>query len=271
MFARGGTAYAIGFSHRIKRAGLLKTREDAMTDEQPRIKLNGLLVIDKPIGWTSMTAVRKVRGAAGGKVKGPNKLKVGHAGTLDPLATGVLVICVGQQATQLVDQVMGQRKVYEAAVDLSAFTASDDAEMPREEVVVDEPPTVAAIDAALKQQTGLIEQVPPNFSAIHVDGQRAYKAARKGEMLEMKARRVRVDAIERTAYDWPKLELRITCGKGTYIRSIARDVGKLLGTGGHLTALRRTAVGEYTVDRAFPVDGLANGLTQGDLLPLPGA
>jgi tRNA pseudouridine55 synthase len=239
-----------------------------MTAEQPRIKLNGLLVIDKPLGWTSMTAVRKVRGAAGGRVKGPNKLKVGHAGTLDPLATGVLVICVGK-ATQHVNQLMGQGKVYEAAIDLSAFTASDDAEMPREEVAVDAPPTVEQIDAALAQQTGLIQQVPPNFSAVHVDGKRAYKAARQGETLELKSRRVRVDAIERLNYAWPKLELRISCGKGTYIRSIARDLGKLLGTGGHLTALRRTAVGDYTIDRAFPVDDLANGLTQDDLLPMP--
>ena len=240
-----------------------------MTDEQPRINLNGLLVIDKPLGWTSMDAVRKVRGAAGGKVKGPNKLKVGHAGTLDPLATGVLVICVGK-ATQHVSELMGQGKVYEATVDLGAFTASDDVEMPREEVDVQEPPTIDAVDAALAQQTGLIQQVPPNFSAVHVDGQRAYKAARKGETLELKSRQVRVDAIERLAYDWPRLALRIRCGKGTYIRSIARDLGKLLGTGGHLTALKRTAVGQYTIDRAFPVEALASGLTQDDLLPMPG-
>jgi len=240
-----------------------------MTIPPPKNTLCGLLVIDKPLGWSSMGVVRKVRGAAGGKVKGPNKLKVGHAGTLDPLATGVLVVCLGK-ATKCVDQLMGQGKVYEATIDLSAFTASDDAEMPREEVAVEVPPTVEQIDAALLRQTGLIQQVPPNFSAIHVDGQRAYKAARQGEMLEMKSREVRVDAIERLAYDWPRLEVRIACGKGTYIRSIARDLGKLLGTGGHLTALRRTAVGAYTVDRSFPVDNLKKGLKQSDLLPIPG-
>lgn len=237
--------------------------------ERAGIHLNGLLVIDKPLGWTSMTAVRKVRGAAGGRVKGPNKLKVGHAGTLDPLATGVLVICVGK-ATRLVDRVMGQAKVYEATIDLSAFTASDDAEMPREMVLVDKPPSAEQVDSALLRQTGRIEQVPPNFSAIHVDGQRAYKAARKGETLKMKPRTVRVDSIQRLAYDWPTLKLRIACGKGTYIRSIARDTGELLGTGGHLTALKRTAVGGYTIDMAFPVQRLANGLTQADLLPPPG-
>lgn len=236
-------------------------------DETPN-QLAGLLVIDKPLGWTSMGVCSKVRGAAGGKVKGPNKLKVGHAGTLDPLATGVLLVCVGQ-ATKHVADLMGQTKVYEAAIDLSAFTASDDAEMAREEIAVDEPPSVAAIDAALAQQTGLIQQVPPNFSAIHIDGQRAYKAARKGEMLKMRPREVRVDAIERLSYDWPRLELRITCGKGTYIRSIARDLGKLLGTGGHLSSLKRTAVGDYTIDMAYPFEQLENGLAQGDLLGLP--
>lgn len=239
-----------------------------MTTPQRDEKLCGLLVIDKPLGWSSMAVCRKVRGAAGGKVKGPNKLKVGHAGTLDPLATGVLVVCIGK-ATQHVEKLMGQGKVYEAIVDLGAFTASDDAEMPREEVQVDQPPTVEQIDAALSQQTGLISQVPPNFSAIHVDGKRAYKAARQGEPLKLKPRQVRIDSIERLSYDWPTLELRITCGKGTYIRSIARDLGKLLGTGGHLTALKRTAVGAYTIDRAFPVADLAKGLTQSDLLPLP--
>eukprot|EP00752_Nemacystus_decipiens_P013564 g12022.t1 len=241
-----------------------------MTPEAPTPnKLCGLLVIDKPLGWSSMTAVRKVRGAAGGRVKGPNKLKVGHAGTLDPLATGVLVVCLGR-ATQLVEQLMGQGKVYEATIDLSAFTASDDAEMPREEVHVEAPPTIDQIDEALAQQTGLIQQVPPDFSAVHIDGKRAYKAARQGETIEIKPRQVRVDAIERLRYDWPQLDVRIACGKGTYIRSIARDLGKLLGTGGHLTALRRTVVGNYTVEMAYPVDQLENGLKQEDLLPLPG-
>lgn len=236
---------------------------------EPVNKLHGLLVIDKPAGITSMGVVRKIRGAAGGKVKGPNKLKVGHAGTLDPLATGVLVVCLGR-ATKRVDQLMGGVKVYEAAIDLGAFTASDDAEMPREEVAVEEPPTAEQLDAALAKQTGLIEQVPPNFSAVHVDGQRAYKAARQGEAVELKARRVRIDSIDRLSYDWPRLALRITCGKGTYIRSIARDLGKRLGTGGYLTALRRTRVGGYTIDQAFTLDRFQAGLNATDLLPIPG-
>ena len=238
--------------------------QNAMDD-----KLCGLLVIDKPLGLTSMGVVRRVRHAAGGKVKGPNKLKVGHAGTLDPLATGVLVVCIGR-ATGLVEQLMGGVKVYETSIDLGAFTASDDAEMPRQEVAVQAPPTAEQVDAALAQQTGVIEQVPPNFSAVHVEGRRAYQAARKGEALELRPKQVRIDSIERLAYDWPRLDLRITCGRGTYIRSIARDLGHLLGTGGHLTALRRTAVGPYTLDQAFDFERLRDGLTQADLLPMPG-
>ena len=241
--------------------------DQARPDPVPFVKIHGVLVVDKPLGWTSMDVVYKARAAAGGRVKGPNKLKVGHAGTLDPLATGVLLVCFGD-ATRRVESLMGGTKVYQASVDLSAFTASDDAEMPREEVAVKTPPTVEQIDAALHQQTGLIEQVPPQFSAVHVDGQRAYKSARKGEAVQIKPRQVRVDAIDRLGYNWPRLDVRITCGKGTYIRSIARDLGRLLGTGGHLTALRRTAVGDYTIDQAVGVDCFERGLRQEDLLPI---
>lgn len=237
-----------------------------MSEQTSDDKLHGLLVIDKPIGWSSMDVVRKVRYAAG-KGSGRGKQKVGHAGTLDPLATGVLVVCLGR-ATKLVEGLMGRAKVYDAVIDLSAFTASDDAEMPRQEVAVDTPPTAEQVDAALARQTGLIEQVPPDFSAIHVDGRRAYKAARQGEAVDLKPRIVRVDAIERLAYQWPRLELRITCGRGTYIRSIARDLGGLLKTGGHLTALRRTAIGDFTIDRAFPMKRLEQGLQQPDLIPI---
>ncbi len=237
-----------------------------MADQPGDDKLHGLLVIDKPLGWSSMDVVRKVRYAAG-KGSGRGKQKVGHAGTLDPLATGVLVVCLGR-ATKMVDQLMGQKKVYEAAIDLSAFTASDDAEMPREEVVVESPPTVEQIDAALLTQTGEVEQVPPAFSAIHVDGKRAYQAARKGEAVELKPRTVRIDKVERLGYDWPRLGLRITCGKGTYVRSIARDLGRYLGTGGHLTALRRTASGVFTIGQAYPMGQLENGLAQEELLSI---
>ncbi|MGB0768862.1 MAG: tRNA pseudouridine(55) synthase TruB [Phycisphaeraceae bacterium] len=235
-----------------------------MTPPTDDDKLHGLLVIDKPLTWSSMDVVRKVRYAAG-KRSGRGKQKVGHAGTLDPLATGVLVLCFGR-ATKRVETLMGQRKIYETTIDLSAFTASDDAETARQPVEVTTPPTPQAIDEALHRQTGEVLQVPPDFSAVRRDGQRAYQAARRGQSLRLGPRQIRIDAIDRLAYDWPTLNLRVTCGRGTYIRSIARDLGKLLGTGGYLTSLRRTAVGDYTIEQAFDIERLERGLHQNDLL-----
>lgn len=217
-----------------------------------RHDLHGLLVIDKPLGITSMDVVRTVRRAAG-------HCKTGHAGTLDPLATGVLICCLGR-ATRRVDALMGMTKVYAATVDLSAFTNTDDAEGERQEVTVAQPPGTAQVAAALRELTGDIEQAPPAYSAIKVGGQRAYKLARRGDEVELPTRRVRIDAIEIVGYDWPRLDVTVTCGKGTYIRSLARQVGVLLGSGGYLTTLRRMAVGPYTIERAVQLDQLPTPL-----------
>ncbi len=228
--------------------------------------LEGLLVVDKPLGASSMDVVRRVRRAAGlGR-----RFKVGHAGTLDPLATGVVICCLGK-ATRLVEKLMGLTKVYQATIDLSAFTTTDDREGVRQEVAVEDPPDEAAVRAALARFVGLIEQRPPAFSAVHIDGQRAYKLARKGETPEMPARTVRIDAIDMHRYDWPLLDVTVTCGRGTYIRSLARDIGVVLGVGGHLAALRRTAVGPYTLERAVDFNRLEQPLRQEDLLPVPEA
>lgn len=223
--------------------------------------LCGLIVVDKPIGLSSMDVVRRVRRAAGGA-------KVGHAGTLDPLATGVVICCLGK-ATRAVEALMGLPKVYDARVDLSAFTTTDDLEGPRDEVTVVEPPTREAVDAACGRFVGVIEQRPPAFSAVHVDGQRAYKLARRGEAVDIPIKRVRIDAVEVLGYAWPMLEVRVRCGRGTYIRSLARDLGVALGTGGHLAALRRTAVGPYTLAGAAPIERCEQPITQADLLPAP--
>ena len=217
-----------------------------------RHDLHGLLVIDKPLGMSSMDVVRRVRRAGG-------HCKTGHAGTLDPLATGVLICCLGR-ATRRVDELMGLTKVYEATVDLSAFTSTDDAEGPRQEVSVPRPPSAEHVRTALDGLTGTIEQSPPAYSAIKVGGQRAYKLARKGEGVELPPRPVRIDAIELISYDWPLLRIVVTCGKGTYIRSLARQIGAALGTGGHLTTLRRTAIGPYTIDRAVNLEELPEPL-----------
>ncbi len=164
---------------------------------------------------------------------------------------------------------MGMTKVYEADVDLSAFTTTDDLEGERTEVDVATPPTEAQVLDVLPRFVGLIDQRPPAFSAIHVDGKRAYKLARKGETVELPVRQVRVDAIDLLRFDWPTAAIRVTCGRGTYIRSLARDLGEALGTGGHLASLRRIAVGEYDLTRAVDEARLAEPITQDDLLAMP--
>jgi tRNA pseudouridine55 synthase len=224
----------------------------------------GLLVVDKPLGFSSMAVVRYVRRAAGVR-------KVGHAGTLDPLATGVVLCAIGRPATRCINQLMGMGKVYEAEVDLSAFTATDDREGAREEIAVDQPPTEAAVRDVLGGFIGEIQQVPPVFSAVHVGGKRAYKLARQGEKVTLGPRSVRIDAIDLLAYQWPIATLRIHCGKGVYIRSLARDLGVALGVGGHLQSLRRTAVGDYTIDMAVTTERLRHPLEPHDLLAIPTA
>ena len=247
--------------------------------EGETMPLRGVIVVDKPLGLSSMDVVRHVRRAVGkvtvqGKNGRPKKkwAKVGHGGTLDPLATGVVVVCVGK-ATKSVSKLMGMTKVYEAEVDLSAFTMTDDAEAEREEVHVQRVPSDEDVRGACDDLTGEIMQVPPAYSAVHVDGRRAYKLARAGQDVEIEPRPVTIHAIEILDYAWPKLQLRITCGKGTYIRSIARDLGKALATGGYLTALRRTVVGQFKVEDAVKIERFEDGcamLEQGELMGVEG-
>ena len=223
--------------------------------------MNGLLIVDKPLGCSSMDVVRVVRRAAG-------RAKTGHAGTLDPLASGVIVCGLGR-GTKCVEHVMGLTKIYETTIDLSAFTATDDAEGERQPVEVVTPPMVERVRAALDQLIGDVQQTPPAYSAIKVGGRRAYKLARQGVAVVMPPRIVRIDRIELRRYEWPMLDITVTCGRGTYIRSLARQIGVMLGTGGYLTALRRTAIGPYTIDRAIPLDHLPQPLTAEHLLPMP--
>jgi len=232
------------------------------SNDQSGTPMCGLLVIDKPLGLSSMAVVRRVRRAAGGT-------KTGHAGTLDPLATGILICCIGR-ATKQVETLMGLPKCYEATIDLSAFTATDDREGEREEIDCPTPPPREAIATVLTRFVGDIEQVPPAYSAVHVGGQRAYAMARRGEKVTLPARMVRIDAIDLLAYQWPMLRLRIRCGKGTYIRSLARAMGTGLCTGGHLAALRRTEVGRFSLEQALEIDRLERPLRQEDLLEMGG-
>lgn len=206
-----------------------------------------------------MTAVSEVRRRAAGA-------RTGHAGTLDPRATGVLVIAIGS-ATKLIDQLMATDKRYRTTIDCSAFTTTDDMEGERTEVPVASPPDETAVQRALERFVGAIMQKPPAFSAVKIDGKRAYAMARKGEAVVVNPREVKVHSIELIRYAWPMVEIDIHCGKGFYVRSLARDLGEALGTGGHCAAIRRTAVGPFTLDQAVRLEDVPNPLLQSHLIP----
>ncbi len=224
--------------------------------------LCGLYIVDKPLKCSSTDVVRVVKRAA-------NKAKTGHAGTLDPMATGVVICCISRQATRTVPLLMDLTKVYETTIDLSAFSSTDDREGDLQTIDIDTPPTADAINNALAKLTGEIQQTPPAHSAIWVNGQRAYKLARRGQHFEIPSRIVLIDSIKLISYDYPNLEIVVTCGKGTYIRSLARQIGQLLNTGGYLASLRRTAIGPYTIDNAIPLKDIPETLSQKHLLPIP--
>ncbi|MEW1845991.1 tRNA pseudouridine(55) synthase TruB [Nonomuraea angiospora] len=214
---------------------------------------SGLIIVDKPGEWTSHDVVAKMRRIAGTR-------RVGHAGTLDPMATGVLVVGV-EKATRLLGHLTLTEKVYEATIRLGVSTNTDDAEG---EVTATAPAsgvTAAEIHKGVAALTGEIMQVPPQVSAIKVNGQRAYKMARAGEEVELRARPVTVRSFEvldiRTHDDVVDVDAVVTCSSGTYIRALARDLGAALGVGGHLTALRRTRVGPYDLSLARTMDQLA--------------
>jgi tRNA pseudouridine55 synthase len=228
-----------------------------------RVEVNGWVVLDKPVGMTSTHAVSAVRRIFNAK-------KAGHAGTLDPLASGILPLAVGE-ATQTVPYVVDGEKAYTFTVRWGIETETDDSEG-RAVATSDLRPGVAQIEAALPRFTGAIEQVPPRYSAIKVDGERAYDLARDGEAVELQARIVNVHALRLVAHDAETATFEAECGKGTYVRAIARDLGRALGCLGHVIALRRTRVGPFTLDDAVPFSELeAAGAGAIDaLLPVEG-
>jgi tRNA pseudouridine55 synthase len=218
-----------------------------------------VLAVDKPEGWTSFDVVNKIRVSLRGRC---GKLKVGHAGTLDPLATGLVVICTGK-ATKEIERYMGQEKEYLARVTFGHTTPSRDLESAFDGEYdysrVDE----ALLSTVVQRFVGEIEQVPPAFSAVRVNGTRAYEMARRGTgEVEMKSRRVHVKAVEIVEVKMPDAWLRVTCGKGTYIRSLAHDIGQACGSGSYLSALRRERVGEFRVENAFRVEELVRLLDE---------
>lgn len=221
-----------------------------MTEED--YKNGQVLLIDKPLTWTSFQVVNKLRWEIRQRFN-IKKIKVGHAGTLDPLATGLLIICTGKQTKQI-DTYQGQIKEYTGTFTLGATTPSYDLETAIDKTFPTDHITEELLRETTKEFIGEIQQKPPIFSAIKKDGKRLYELARKGETTEIKARTVTVSTFEITEINLPEVAFRIICSKGTYIRSIAFDYGKALNSGAHLSSLRRTKIGDFSTNNALSVE-----------------
>ena len=223
--------------------------------------LNGqVILIDKPLHWTSFQVVNKLRWAIR-KAFNIKKIKVGHAGTLDPLATGLLVICTGKMTKQI-NTFQGQIKEYTGSIVLGSTTPSYDLETEIDQTYPTKHITEALIHDTTKQFTGTIEQIPPVFSAVKKDGKRLYEFAREGKEVEVKSRQVEIETFNITNVDLENLkcDFKVVCSKGTYIRSLAHDFGKALHSGAHLSVLRRTKIGDFHVDDALSIDNFLDSL-----------
>ena len=225
--------------------------------------MDGIVNLNKPAGMTSARAVDQVRRATGIR-------KSGHAGTLDPAATGVLLVCCGK-ATKLVERIMDLPKVYCAAGRLDVTSFSLDSDSALELVEPRAIPSVSDIERVLLGLVGEIQQAPPNVSALKVGGVPAYKRARRGETLALPPRLVRIYSVELLGYAWPEVRFRVACGRGTYVRSIIRDLGIALGTGGCQTALEREAVGPFRVEAGMGIEQLRSAAAESVLIPLANA
>ncbi|MCC9166577.1 tRNA pseudouridine(55) synthase TruB [Pontibacter harenae] len=207
-----------------------------------------ILLINKPLTWTSFDVVKKVRNTL--RVK-----KIGHAGTLDPLASGLLILCTGK-FTKRIDEIQAQEKEYTGTLTIGQTTPSYDLETPVSETMPTEHITPAAIKAAADSFVGTIEQVPPIYSAVMVDGKRAYDLARKGKSAELKARSITIKTFDITGVEGNVISFKVICTKGTYIRSLAHDLGQKLGCGAHLSALVRTRIGDYKLEDALTIENI---------------
>ncbi len=235
-----------------------------MNDQHPRQlsdrRMTGFLVLNKPSGPTSRAVVNQVMRRIAG-------VKVGHAGTLDPLATGVLIVCIGS-ATRLVEMVQELPKSYRANFRLGGRSDTLDAEGL---IALDASPRVPAgweVDAAIASLVGQVAQAPPVYSAVKINGRRSHELARAGRPVQPAPRIVRIDRITAVRYQWPDLELQIDCGSGTYIRSIARDLGEALGCGAYVSTLERTRIGDFTLEQAITPESLSATSIAANLLPL---
>jgi len=216
-----------------------------------------IAVVDKPLRWTSTDVVRKIKFAL--RRLGYRKIKVGHAGTLDPLATGILLVCIGR-ATKLVDALQAEEKEYVADVMLGATTPSYDLEHEIDQTFPYEHITREAVAEALASLTGERLQTPPVYSAKKIDGTRAYELARAGEEVAVRQALINIYEMEIVEYDLPRVRIRVRCSKGTYIRSLAHEIGQALRSGAHLTSLRRTRSGGFTLEKSYELDEFLENL-----------
>lgn len=228
-------------------------------------KDGAIICVNKPYGWTSFGVVNKVRYFVCRK-QGVKKLKVGHAGTLDPLATGVMILCTGR-ATKRIEEFQAHAKEYVATLRLGATTPSFDLEKEIDATYPTDHITRELVEETLRQFVGSIEQVPPAFSACKVDGKRAYDLARKGREVELKPKTLVIDEIELLACELPDIRIRVVCSKGTYIRALARDIGVALHSGAHLTALERTRVGDVRLEDCLALDQVEAWVDAQELTP----
>ncbi len=224
--------------------------------------LEGLILIDKPADWTSFDVVAKLRGVLRRQLQTKNQgsitksdLKVGHAGTLDPFATGLLLILIGPE-TKNQAKYMKLDKEYEATLSLGTTSTTGDPEGKLSKTPKVDKLDQAEVQGSLNKFIGVIEQTPPQYSAIKVDGKRAYKLARRGEKVEIKPRAITIKKIEIIDYEWPVLSIRVACSSGTYLRTLAEDIGKDLGCGAYLTQLRRTKIGHFTIKEARSIEAV---------------
>ncbi|MFD1094812.1 tRNA pseudouridine(55) synthase TruB [Salegentibacter chungangensis] len=219
-------------------------------------KTGQILLFDKPLEWTSFQVVNKVRWMIR-KSCGIKKIKVGHAGTLDPLASGLLVICTGK-FTKKIPELQGQEKEYTGTFTIGSTTPSYDLETEIDKTYPTEHITSEDIAKAAAKFTGEIEQIPPVFSALKKDGKRLYEYARKGEEIKVKSRQVEISEFEVDDSNFPEVSFRVVCSKGTYIRSLAHDFGQVLNSGAHLSALKRTRIGDFELSNAFSIKSFEN-------------
>ena len=235
-----------------------------MTENQSLVgvdfKEGYIAIIDKPLEWTSTDVVRKIKYALQHRL-GYKKIKIGHAGTLDPLATGVLIVCIGK-ATKMVNELQAEEKEYVANIELGATTPSYDLEHPIDKRYPTEHITREMIEQALRDLSGERLQAPPIYSAKKVEGVRAYEFARAGEEVELKKALINIYEMEILSFEMPHLKVRVRCSKGTYIRSLAHEIGQALDSGAHLTGLRRTRSGGFTAENGWKLENFMEKLIE---------